>query len=153
MPRTSENAETPQLVNLVYMSFATHEFSEKDLLELLKKARSFNGSHDVSGILVYRDGIFLQYLEGTAANVELVYSRIQKDKRHESLSLIFQGDCTRRIFPDWDMHYVPSDSLESSWLNTLFQANIQLRRIQNSPDRVLETLERIRLRALDDQAS
>jgi len=52
------------LSQLVYLSVEAESFSKNDLEQLLIGARKFNSEHDISGFLVYLDGMFLQCLEG-----------------------------------------------------------------------------------------
>ena len=48
----------------IYISFAAIRLSQHELLDLLKKARLRNQAQGLTGMLLYRDGTYLQYLEG-----------------------------------------------------------------------------------------
>ena len=52
------------IYQLVYISAANHEFTEKELHELLSKARKNNESYGITGMLLYHQGSFIQALEG-----------------------------------------------------------------------------------------
>lgn len=134
---------------LLYTSFATQEFSVRDLKFLLDKARQFNKSHGVTGLLIYRDRVFLQYLEGLSSDITIVYDRIKRDNRHEELVPIMQGKIQSRLFPEWDMNYVPSKRLNPDWINILFAHKRKLRGETKTADELLEALEHIRLAALE----
>jgi len=77
-----------------------------DLKELLARARARNTVVDVTGMLVYRGGIFLQALEGDEAAVGKIFRRIEKDPRHEGVcvlqSELLRGKC---IFGEWSMGF------------------------------------------------
>jgi hypothetical protein len=49
---------------LVYVSIANQEMSDKHLEAMLKKARNKNEKSAITGMLLYRDGFFIQALEG-----------------------------------------------------------------------------------------
>ena len=68
--------ETNSLAFLIYSSFATVRLSQRDLLELLRNARTKNEEHGLTGMLLYRDGIYLQFLEGRHCDIDELLSRI-----------------------------------------------------------------------------
>ena len=91
---------------LAYYSTATKQFSEDDLLDLLKQARAFNKRHGISGILIYNKGCFLQLLEGENQEVDSLFDHIVEDSRHENSTIIYRKFADERIFKhDWYMAY------------------------------------------------
>ena len=48
------------LHNLVYVSLATEDMSDETLKKILNKARTKNEGLDITGMLLYRDGFFMQ---------------------------------------------------------------------------------------------
>ncbi len=100
------------LFNFVYVSSATLPFSEEDLLALLGGSRSRNEASQVTGMLLYRDGNFMQALEGEEANVRSVHARIARDSRHTGLITLLQGPIQARIFSNWTMGFRNLDSAE-----------------------------------------
>jgi len=82
----------------------------KNVSEILCESRRHNVREGITGMLIYYEQCFFQILEGEKLAVESLYSRIKLDNRHNYVSLIWKGDATRRIFPDWRMGYsVPSE--------------------------------------------
>lgn len=77
--------------------------SEVGLKEILKSACRNNTSQGITGILVYDRGHFFQVLEGSYNDVEAVFSRIQKDKRHCCVNRIISYPIQERLFPNWKM--------------------------------------------------
>ena len=57
------------MFSLIYNSREKQEFSAPDLKTLLLNARIRNRELDVTGILIYYSGLFLQALEGEEAAV------------------------------------------------------------------------------------
>ena len=93
------------MYHLVYTSHATHPFSESDLIALLKESRHFNRRHDITGMLLYIQGKFIQVLEGEKETVLELYGRIVTDSRHHRASVIVEGESGKRIFKDWSMGF------------------------------------------------
>lgn len=52
------------LISLVYLSEAVGHFSHLDLAELLAKSRANNSTLGITGMLLFKEGKFLQALEG-----------------------------------------------------------------------------------------
>jgi len=97
------------IIKLVYCSRASELPSPMQLDELLGTARSFNAAHNVSGILLYKDGSFFQYLEGEREVVEALFERIKRDKRHYAVRLLLSNPINERVFNNWQMgFYEPS---------------------------------------------
>jgi hypothetical protein len=106
--------ETNSLAFLIYSSFATNRLSQRDLLELLKHARARNEVHGLTGMLLYRDGIYLQFLEGRRSDIDELLSRLKKDLRHQDIRVLQEGSLSERIFPDWSMAYKNLAGLRSA---------------------------------------
>jgi hypothetical protein len=95
----------PKLFSLIYLSAATVPFSQVDLLALLTKSRKNNSALGVSGMLLFKDGNFLQVLEGEESKVQPLYEKISLDQRHKTLITLSMGYCPERDFPDWSMGF------------------------------------------------
>jgi uncharacterized Fe-S cluster-containing MiaB family protein len=94
------------MLQIIYASAATKPFTRGDLVELLKVARSRNTAADVSGMLLYHSGSFLQVLEGPEKNVEELYARIQQDPRHTRCLLVLRETIQKKEFENWSMGFV-----------------------------------------------
>ncbi len=94
------------LKQLIYASQSVHPMSDQELLGLLQKARERNRRRNITGMLVYRDSIFLQALEGEEENVEATWAGIQADKRHHNIVEIRYVAIAERDFPDFSMGFM-----------------------------------------------
>ena len=108
---SQESNETPDLIQLVYVSAATVNFSSEDLDTLLDKARANNAALDVSGMLLFHEGTFLQVLEGSKQNVDMLYNKIALDTRHGNVLLLATREIDERNFGDWSMGFVRDKKL------------------------------------------
>jgi hypothetical protein len=93
------------LIHWIYASAETAPFSPADLSELLQKARANNEGHEITGLLLYHQGSFLQVLEGEEDQVAAVVGRIERDQRHERLRLLYRGEIEQRSFGEWRMGF------------------------------------------------
>ncbi len=93
----------------VYRSRATHAMDHAELRHLLEQARARNAHEGLTGLLVYHDGCFVQWLEGPAKAVERVWQSILRDPRHTEIEALPTPWSPVRLFPDWHMHLASSD--------------------------------------------
>ena len=90
---------------LVYVSSGVKAFSDEELVQLLEKSRLNNYSLGITGMFLYRDGDFMQALEGPEDKVRRLSATIAKDPRHKDILTLFEGRSERREFPDWSMGF------------------------------------------------
>ena len=64
-----------------------------------------NGLHEISGILIYGDGKFIQGREGPKGKVEALYMTIRGDRRHRDVTTLVTTENDSRDFPGWAMAY------------------------------------------------
>ena len=93
------------LYNLVYVSVASRPLEERDLVELLESARAKNATLGITGLLLFRDGAFMQALEGAKSEVKGLFETIAKDDRHDCVVVLYEGPIDSRSFPDWAMGF------------------------------------------------
>lgn len=97
---------------LLYRSRQAYEFGTDDLLRLLLAARRYNGDHGITGLLLFRDGVFMQLLEGAAADIEGLYARIAEDPRHQDVDMLQAADGVERMLPGWQMAYAQAPQMD-----------------------------------------
>lgn len=100
-------SDTAALFTLVYTSEATGDTAELALIALLEQARAKNDRLNITGILLYRDGRFVQCLEGAEDDVRALYRSISADTRHTNLRVLLEMPITTRRFASWTMGYEP----------------------------------------------
>lgn len=104
MPMTS--AESSKLYSLVYTSTASRPLSKSDLEHILRKARERNLEEDVTGLLLFTDGKFMQYLEGPQRSVIKIFELIKKSRLHEQIVEVSRHSLTKREYGDWSMGFL-----------------------------------------------
>lgn len=90
---------------LLYRSRYTSRPSEAQLRELLALARLHNSRAQITGLLLYSDGLFVQVLEGPEDEVRQLYARIRADSRHTQVETVSEGLLPRRQFAEWSMAF------------------------------------------------
>jgi hypothetical protein len=90
---------------LLYLSTASQWFGESDLRDLLAQTRTYNREHQVTGLLLYGQGHFMQLLEGERSVIVALYARILRDPRHHQVTTLVQQACSERCFPAWAMAF------------------------------------------------
>lgn len=93
------------LISLTYVSFEAYPMTEADLLKILDTAHKFNPSQNITGMLLFRNGYFIQALEGDDAAVDALYEKIAADPRHRNVMLVARESISRRSFGDWAMGF------------------------------------------------
>lgn len=91
--------------HILYRSHATRPFSEAQLQAMLAAYRSHNTRHHITGLLLHNNGCFVQVLEGPAAAVRALYTRIQQDARHTHVVTVSEGLGPERRFGNWEMAF------------------------------------------------
>ena len=102
---TAVLAPVEQLVTAVYVSAASRPLLEDEILDILHVARLNNEKLDITGMLLHRDGNFLQVLEGPASAVDSLVNKIKRDARHKGLILMSRKGIQERLFADWRMAF------------------------------------------------
>lgn len=81
---------------------------------ILMDARRYNERDGVTGALICRADIYLQWLEGPEEQVRRTLDRISRDDRHLEVRLHVAEPAPGRVFGDWAMLHDPA----ASWIWT-----------------------------------
>jgi len=92
---------------LVYTSKAISSVTDKDLEDILSKARANNSRLKLTGLLMFHNSEFFQVLEGRKASVEALFKEISDDPRHITVKRLDAREVEARLFGDWSMAYAP----------------------------------------------
>lgn len=101
--KDGEHSPSEWIACLAYKSTATAAPSASDLDVLVSRARARNRSLDITGMLLFEDGHFLQTLEGPPDSLEALWSSIKHDGRHNHIEVLSKHIMTARLFSDWEL--------------------------------------------------
>lgn len=97
--RTVSNAASmAQLSSVLYESRAIVPLSDAHLQQLIRSSQARNRQEGVTGLLVYDQGRFLQWLEGPPEGVGRVWQSILHDRRHTDIALLGRSTAPVRFF-------------------------------------------------------
>lgn len=97
------------LYRVVYAS-QPFGFDEAMLNGILADARRCNVRDDITGALICRGDLYLQWLEGPEPAVRGAFARIARDDRHLNVRCLLAGAVEDRLFPAWAMRDDPARS-------------------------------------------
>ena len=95
------------LVSMTYVSRANQEISAKEIGEILQQAQDNNAANAITGMLVFKDNIFLQTIEGSRARINRLLHSLMADQRHYDLQVLETRELAHREWSKWSMNYVP----------------------------------------------
>ena len=103
------------LVELLYCSVSVApKLTDEDLNHILASARRRNLAEDITGMLIYHRGEFVQILEGENKSVANVYGKfIGSDLRHTAINKVQENTISHRSFHEWSMGFVGTPEIES----------------------------------------
>jgi hypothetical protein len=93
------------LTQLIYVSSAARNLDEGDIHRILESSVRHNAANDITGMLLFASGNFLQVLEGEEFAVEETMSRIQLDPRHHGVIVVSNDTVPGRDFGAWSMGF------------------------------------------------
>ncbi len=89
---------------ICYMSFYAGKDDISTVLEdINKSAKNKNKECNITGVLFFHDGQFLQIIEGEEKDLRNLMSHIENDDRHCEINYLIDTPVEKRGFPDWNM--------------------------------------------------
>ncbi len=91
--------------HIVYSSAARGTVDQDALAAIREHARVRNARREITGCLLFRDGVFIQMLEGSRVEVDLVFAAICRDPRHHRVTTLIDEAISKRAFEQWAMAF------------------------------------------------
>jgi hypothetical protein len=130
---------------IFYASSARKDMTRVGIEALLERARAHNTRVGITGILLYKGGIFLQLIEGPDAEITALFKRIQLDPRHDHVIQILNLTHRQRIFNEWTMAYRELSELDIHMVNEILSWNKLISAAKEIDNHlILHMLERFR---------
>ncbi len=105
----------PALSTIVYRSKAVKALSPRELHELTRVAQARNARESVTGLMLYDNEHFFQWLEGPPGGVDRVMGSIRADKRHHDIEILENQSAKARTFDGWTMKLAAQVPANASW--------------------------------------
>lgn len=97
---------------VIYTSKAAKRPTKASLQALAEISSRNNALIGVTGLLLYSSGTFFQLIEGNQAVLGRLYRRIESDRRHYAMRVLYKGSMVKRNFPEWCMGLL---NLDDPW--------------------------------------
>lgn len=123
------------MYRIIYLSSAVTKLSDEEISSLLIQSRKHNTEYNITGVLVYIEGDFIQVLEGKKETILFLFEKIKNDSRHKGIICVFNDSIKERQFKDWSMGFC---SLEYQNLRSIVECSSFYRRedLFNNTDKV-----------------
>lgn len=95
---------------IIYLSAGVKWFSETELKDILAISNINNRRNNITGLLLYSEGNFIQLLEGEENVVHQTFQKLSGDQRHKGIMHIASGLLAERNFPEWAMGFKSIDA-------------------------------------------
>ena len=100
-----------KIYQLIYVSGATLPMSAPDLRSLANKSALSNEQLGITGLLLYHEQRFMQFLEGDVFSVGGKFEVIRNDPRHHGVYVLRRRFVVQRQFPDWSMRLAEPEEI------------------------------------------
>ncbi len=106
--------DAPALYNFVYCSRAADGVDDVEVGRIVESAQRRNLSRGITGVLVFGSGVFFQWIEGPAAQMQNLIASLHGDSRHcDIVSLNRSEEKRERLYPNWEMEQVEADDIRA----------------------------------------
>jgi hypothetical protein len=131
------------MYRLVYVSSATEFFLDTQLENLLFRSRQNNATLGITGMLLYKDGNFMQCLEGPKDAVLKLKATIQSDPRHRGMIVLLKEENAEPQFNEWAMGFKKIDAKTASEVpgySDFLDLPLTSKKFQSNPSKSLKLL-------------
>ncbi len=113
------------MLRIIYLSSSVEHLNGEEIETLLAQSRKNNLEKDITGLLMYTDGDFLQVIEGPKPAMLDLFETIKKDPRHKRIITISNIEVNQRHFPNWNMGFCASHYEELRKINGYEDINLK----------------------------
>ncbi len=113
-PRGAElpDSSLPLLYHVVYCSRAAGRVDDAEVGRIVASAQRHNPARGITGMLVFGNGVFFQWIEGPRVAIQQLMATLHADPRHHDIVSLNQTEEVReRLYPDWDMEQVGAEDI------------------------------------------
>ena len=106
------NGEVKYLLKHLIYSSRPFGFDQNILNGIMITSVNNNKRDQITGALICRSDLYLQYLEGPTKSIDDTFNKIKNDDRHVEIKVLKEGVHAKRLFPKWAMR----DDPVRSWM-------------------------------------
>jgi methanogenic corrinoid protein MtbC1 len=132
-------SSTESLSMVAYRSVAASPPTDAALQQLLRSAQSRNRAAGLTGILVYDQGAYFQWLEGPTESLQRVWASICRDPRHQQVTVLREEPISERVFQGWDLRMTQGAHVSiDATVSAMESSSRELRRVIRKPNSLLD---------------
>ena len=90
---------------IAYVSAASWNLLDEQVQHIVAESRRRNALNGITGVLLYCDGNFMQYIEGEEEAVIETFARIRASECHYQVNELMNQPILEREFADWSMGF------------------------------------------------
>ena len=95
----------PHLITYISDHVGPPESAAADCATIVAASKAANPLHDITGVLFFTRGKFLQVIEGVEEELRQLMRNIERDTRHTNIEYLIDTPVTRRGFSRWNMDF------------------------------------------------
>ena len=104
----------PILATFVYCSRAAEGVDDPEVDRIIEWSQRRNVERDITGVLVFGNGVFFQWVEGPPGQVENLIASLCGDPRHYDIVPLDRSvEKRERLYPNWEMERVGADDIRA----------------------------------------
>jgi hypothetical protein len=102
------------LETFVYCSRASEGVDDVEVDRLIEFSQRRNVARGITGVLVFGNGVFFQWVEGPPIEVRKLVASLHSDSRHHDIVELDRSvDKRERLYPGWEMERVEADDIRA----------------------------------------
>jgi hypothetical protein len=102
------------LETFVYCSRAAESVDEAEVSRLIAFSQRRNAARGITGVLVFGNGVFFQWIEGPPEEVTGLIANLHGDSRHHDIVTLDRSvEKRERLYPHWEMEHVEADDIRA----------------------------------------
>jgi methanogenic corrinoid protein MtbC1 len=122
---------------LAYRSVAVAPPAESEMQALVRTSQARNAALGLTGVLLYDQGTFFQWLEGPEEGLSRVWSSIKRDPRHRDVTVLRDEPISDRIFGGWALKFAKGNRVRVEAAIAALDSSERLVRVLDRPESVL----------------
>ena len=98
------------LYSICFISNSVRLLQDDELEAFLAISKVHNLVRNITGILLYNEGTFLEVMEGKYVDISVLISKIQRDPRHNNITVMIDQEISNRLFDSFQTGILSSDN-------------------------------------------
>ena len=120
------------LKTICYKSKVKSSLSILELESLFSETLANNNTTNITGVLVIRDAMFFQIIEGNAEIIDAIFLKIKKDTRHSKIIEFINKPISRLNFKAFDTGYAVIQDVDALYGLQEYIADLGKNKFENS---------------------